>query len=92
MSSLWLILVATSGITSRGRVFTVSAAPMTARDHLFDDDSTPSPEDAGPRKPFAQYLRETPPAPLSTATKLALWSVGVLTVLLFLASLLKMAT
>ena len=68
---------------------------MSARDELFDDDDVDAipPDSAAftPHKPFAQYLRETPPAPLSQGTKLALWATGGLTILLFLASLLKMA-
>ncbi len=68
---------------------------MPVRDDLFDDDEVESiPPDSvtqASRKPFAQYLRETPPTPLSQGTKLALWAAGGLTILLFLASLLKMA-
>jgi hypothetical protein len=68
---------------------------MAVRDDLFDDDDaeaiTPDSAASTPHKPFAQYLRETPPAPLSQGTKLALWATGGLTILLFLASLLKMA-
>ncbi|MEW4567931.1 hypothetical protein AB1L88_08700 [Tautonia sp. JC769] len=68
---------------------------MSHRDDLFDDDDidviAPDSSPQAPHKPFAQYLRETPPAPLSQGTKLALWATGGLTILLFLASLLKMA-
>jgi hypothetical protein len=39
-------------------------------------------------KPFAEYLRATPPAPLSPGVKTALWVVGALIVLLFLAAVL----
>lgn len=67
---------------------------MLIRDELFDDDDVESgshsSEPDTPHKPFAQYLRETPPAPLTQGTKLALWATGGLTILLFLASLLKM--
>ncbi|WP_169976598.1 hypothetical protein [Tautonia rosea] len=67
---------------------------MPIRDELFDDDLEASPhasEPQTPHKPFSQYLRETPPTPLTQGTKLALWVTGGLTILLFLASLLKMA-
>ncbi|QDV33658.1 hypothetical protein [Tautonia plasticadhaerens] len=67
---------------------------MTSRDELFDADE-PIVADAGPTspgKPFAQFLRETPPTPLSQGVKLALWGAGVLTLLLFLASVLKVAS
>ena len=36
---------------------------------------------------FAEYLRRTPPAPLSPATKATLWALGVLIALLFIAAL-----
>src|SRR5262249_51210796 len=39
-------------------------------------------------KPFAEYVRDTPAAPLSPNAKTALWVVGSLVLLLFLASLL----
>lgn len=67
---------------------------MPTRDELFDDDEPTlgaDPESEPPAKPFVQYLRETPPAPLSEGTKYALWGAGVLTVILFLASMLKIA-
>lgn len=67
---------------------------MPTRDELFEDDEPilpPDPESEDPAKPFAQHLRETPPAPLSEGTKYGLWGAGVLTVILFLASLLKIA-
>jgi hypothetical protein len=37
-------------------------------------------------KPFAEYVRDTPPAPMPKGLKVTLWVVGVLTVLLFLAA------
>jgi hypothetical protein len=47
----------------------------------------PQPVVGAVQKPFREYLRETPPAPLAPAVKIALWVVAVLVVLLFLASL-----
>lgn len=38
-------------------------------------------------RPFAAYLRDTPPAPLSGGVRATLWAVGVVVVLLFLAAL-----
>lgn len=38
-------------------------------------------------KPFPTYLRATPPAPLAPGIKAALWAVGVLVGLLFLAAM-----
>lgn len=38
-------------------------------------------------KPFPVYLRETPAVPFSTTTKVILWTVGIVVVLLFLAAL-----
>lgn len=68
---------------------------MPTPDELFDEDeSVASRAVAGPtapHKPFVQHLRETPPAPLSQGTRMALWAAGVLTILLFLASVLKIA-
>lgn len=43
----------------------------------------------GPRKSFPEYLRETPPAPLSAGTKALLWLVGAIVVLVFLAALMR---
>jgi hypothetical protein len=66
---------------------------MPTADDLFDEDE-PITSEAGPTapsKPFAHYLRETPPAPISQGTRMLLWAAGVLTLLLFLASVLKMA-
>jgi len=43
----------------------------------------------GPHKPFQDVLRSTPAAPLSTATKAALWAVTVVVLLLLVAALMK---
>lgn len=61
-------------------------------DHLFDDEPPAPPEgEAGGSKTFADYLRETPPAPLDPMTKAILWGVGVVVVLLMIAAILKKA-
>lgn len=39
------------------------------------------------RKPFLEYLRETPAEPLSTTTKTILWIVGMLVVVVFFAAI-----
>ena len=56
---------------------------------LFEADEPVVDPDAAPRRPFAEYLRTTPAAPLSSATKGVLYGVGGLVLLLFLAALLK---
>ena len=60
------------------------------RSDLFDDDRAveASSSDA-PSTPFDQLLRETPPAPLSMTVQYGLWAVGAVTLLLFLASVLR---
>jgi hypothetical protein len=45
------------------------------------------PEQSGPTKPFADYLRETPPQPISAFTKAVLWVAGLVVALLLLAAL-----
>lgn len=40
-----------------------------------------------PLKPFSDYVKETPAAPISTAVKVILWALGVLVALLLLAAL-----
>ena len=64
------------------------------RDDLFDDEGVRADDataGAPPAKSFDELLRETPAAPLDAMTKAMLWGLGVLTVLLFLGSLLKIA-
>ena len=39
------------------------------------------------RKPFSQYVRQAPPAPLSPVIKASLWATGVLVALLFLGAI-----
>ncbi len=46
-----------------------------------------SPDDGQLRKPFPEYLRETPAEPLSTTTKTMLWIVAVLVAVVFLAAI-----
>ena len=64
---------------------------IKARKHqLFetDDHATQS----GPRRSFADCLRETPADPLSPAIKAGLWVVGALVILLLLAAFAKVGT
>ena len=57
---------------------------------LFEKDEASGTEQAaGPTKPFVEYLRTTPPAPLPTVAKATLWTAAVIVVLLFLAALIK---
>ena len=56
---------------------------------LFEADEIPASADAVPRRPFAEYLRSTPAAPLSPAAKGSLYAAGAVVLLLFLAALLK---
>ena len=51
---------------------------------LFVDESAPS---TGPTRPFAEFLRETPAAPLSAGVKAALWALSIVAALLFAAAL-----
>lgn len=44
-------------------------------------------DDGLARKPFLEYLRETPAEPLSTTTKTVLWIVAVLVVVVFLGAI-----
>lgn len=60
------------------------------RQGLYEADAPPSSSGA-PAKPFAQYLRETPPAPLGFGLKAGLWALGALVALLLVAALLRMA-
>ncbi len=58
---------------------------IKARKHeLFVDDSIQT----GPRKRFHEYLRETPPTPLSKSVRMMLWGTAVPIVLVFLGALL----
>ena len=45
------------------------------------------PDDGVSHVPFRVYLKDTPPAPMSTPMKAALWSVAVVAGLLFLAAI-----
>ncbi len=56
---------------------------------LFEDDEPLSTAPTVERKPFVEYLRTTPAAPLSAGVKAALWAAGVVVVLLLLGALLK---
>src|SRR5436305_1927003 len=46
-------------------------------------------QDQGPVRPFAEYLRETPAAPLSTEVKVLLWIVAGVVAILFAAAVWK---
>jgi hypothetical protein len=52
---------------------------------LFE--SRKSTEDAVKAKAFREYIKDTPPTPMTSGIKAALWAVAVLVGLLFLASL-----
>lgn len=58
---------------------------------LFDDedDAATLASPALPHRPFPDYIRTTPAAPLSSAEKALLWVAGVAVALLFAASLYK---
>ena len=56
---------------------------------MFGEDELADRPAAGPTKPFAEYVRTTAAAPLSTLAKAGLWGAGVVVVLLLLAALLK---
>jgi Family of unknown function (DUF6479) len=43
----------------------------------------------GPVRPFAEYLRETPAAPLSIEVRVLLWVIGVVVVILFAGAIWK---
>lgn len=53
--------------------------------HLFE--SPKSAEGTVKARAFSEYVKNTPPAPMAPAVKVALWAVAVLVTLLFLASL-----
>lgn len=57
---------------------------------LFEEDEPRVEVSSGmERKPFAEYLRTIPAAPLSTGAKAAIWGLGVLVALLLAAALFK---
>ncbi len=58
---------------------------------LYDEEELPpsAPGDAILRKPFAQYLREVPAAPLSLQTRAILWALGVVIAVLLGGAILK---
>jgi hypothetical protein len=53
---------------------------------LFEVEEQPG---AVTRKPFAEYLRETPAAPLSGGMKAALWAAGAVALLMLVLALVK---
>lgn len=57
---------------------------------LFEEDDLPARGPAAaPTRPFPDYLRTTPAAPLSGVTRAMLWGAGLLVVVLFVASIFK---
>jgi hypothetical protein len=64
---------------------------IKARAHeVFEEQ--PRTEVRKPARPFPVVLRETPAEPLSTATKVVLWMVGVIVAVLFVAALWRVTT
>ena len=60
---------------------------IKARKHqLFEADT---PAFVGSGRPFKEFLRETPAAPLSGLTRAALWAAAVVVVLVLIATLVK---
>lgn len=55
------------------------------RGHELFVDETLGP--TGPSRPFSEFLRETPAAPIPAGVRAALWAVAVVAALLFAASL-----
>jgi len=63
---------------------------IKARKHqLFESDEH---DQFGPRRSFAECLRETPAAPMPLAIKALLWVVGSLVVLILLLAFAKVGT
>ncbi len=63
---------------------------IKARKHqLFDSDEHAQ---FGPRRSFAECLRDTPAAPISPAVKAVLWVVGTLIIALLLLAFVKVGT
>ena len=59
------------------------------KNQLFDSDEN---DQFGPRRSFAECLRETPAAPVPLAIKALLWVVGCLVVLILLLAFAKVGT
>ncbi len=53
------------------------------------DEEALAPSELGGRKTFADYVHETPAAPLSNGVKAILWVTGVIVVLLLAVALLR---
>jgi hypothetical protein len=67
------------------------APSMKARRAIFDEaEPSTSPGSGALAKPFAQHLRDTPPAPMPMAVVATLYVAGALVGLLLLASLLRL--
>ena len=60
---------------------------IKARKHQLYD--TAPVVETGSRRPFKEFLRDTPATPLSAGTRAALWAVGVVVALLLVAAMLK---
>jgi hypothetical protein len=73
--------------TSRDAVEHQDQSIKVRKSQLFEAAQPAGPATAAV-KPFAEYVRETPAAPLSPGVKAWLWGVAALVALLFLAALL----
>ena len=62
---------------------------IKARARLIYDDEPLVSGSSTPRKPFSEYLRETPPTPLSPLLKGLLYALGILVTLLLIGALVK---
>lgn len=62
---------------------------IKARSHLIYDNESKPAEPKTPHKPFAVYLRETPPTPLSIGIKALLGVIAVVVGLLLIAAMIR---
>ncbi len=61
------------------------------KDLFFDDTPTAAPVSDTPRKPFKDYVRETPATPLPPLIKAGLWAVGAVVALLLLVAMYRVS-
>lgn len=57
---------------------------------LFEADERPPEAPSGPNRPFREYLRDTPAAPLPTWAKASLWAAGLIVAALLVLALARM--